>query len=144
MNIRNLLISPAALLLLGSASVVYSPISCGCMTEAEGFLQYFNIQRSALGNPKSPDTEVVNRAVTKRLSNKKVGLDTLPAISSCAKVSQTLYRCTYWLWRAPGRERGVEVTIVLNHASVFESSSVRPALRIAAPALPGETADSET
>jgi hypothetical protein len=114
------------------------------MTEADGFLQYFNISLPALGNPKSPNTEMIRRAVTERLSHKKVGLDTLPAISSCAKVSQTLYRCTYWLWRAPGRERGVEVTIVLNDAGIFESSSVRPALRIAAPALPGETADTET
>ena len=144
MHLRNLLISPAALLLLGAASVVYSPISCGCMTEADGFLQYFNIQRSALGDPRSPNTELVKKAVVKRLTNRKVGLDTLPAISSCAKVSQTLYRCTYWLWQAPGRERGIEITIAVNQARVFESSSVKPALRIAAPALPGETADSET
>jgi hypothetical protein len=143
MKARNLLLSPICLLALGSASIVYSPIGCGCVTEADSFLQHFNIARPDLGAPESPNTAAIEAAVTRELFGKKVSLETLPGVTSCVKLGSALYRCTYWLWRAPGRERGVELTLVLNGSGVLQSSRVRPALRVGPPALPGETEDAE-
>jgi hypothetical protein len=114
------------------------------MTEADSFLQRFNISRASLGNPTAPNTEMVKRSLSRQLARKKINLSTLQTVSACAKLSPALYRCTYWIWQAPGRERGIEVTLVLDRSGVFQSASVLPSLRIAAPALPGQSEDTET
>ena len=143
MKLRNLVVSPITLLALGSASVVYSPIGCGCITEGDAFVQRFDIPKSALRDPKAPNIEVVQKLITDRLARKKVSLNTLPGVTSCAKLSSALYRCTYWMWRAPGRERGVEVTITVGKGGIFQAVKVMPSLRVGAPPLPGEVGDAE-
>jgi len=121
-----------AMAAIAAAGVGWSPIACGCVGPADALRKELRLP----GASTALAPEAVERAVNRRYAGRKIELLKLPGVDSCAQLTPTLYRCTYWLWQRPSWEKGLEMTINTQPSGVFRSATVLEAVRRGSPSPP--------
>ena len=112
--------------LVGAAALLFSPISCGCLSPAQNLLLQAGLDYSTSNRFDDYSFDQIEKSLNAALRGRKVTPDDRHRrFLNCHSITRTKFECSDVLARSKLLERGYVVRIIVDADDNFQSATLR-------------------